>query len=55
MSSTQFTPETVNVGRLSVTSHRGRSADLLCFRAELLCFSYGKSGGTGSSTAGQRS
>jgi hypothetical protein len=36
MSSTQVTPETVNVGRLSVTSHRGRSADLLCFRADLL-------------------
>jgi hypothetical protein len=43
--------ETVNVGRLSVTSHRGRSADLLCFRANLLCFNPGNSG---SSTAGDR-
>lgn len=46
MNSTQFTAETVNVGRLSVTSHRGASAGLLCFRANLLCFRAGQGGST---------
>lgn len=46
MSTTRIA-ETVNVGRLTVTSHRGRSADLLCFRADLLCFSDGHGHGHG--------
>jgi hypothetical protein len=41
MSNSYTTRETVTVGRLTVTSHLGRSAGQLCFtksRDEVLCF-----------------
>jgi hypothetical protein len=41
MSNSHATRETVNVGRLTVTSHRGPSAGQLCFKKttdDALCF-----------------